>query len=55
MAAFNVVIFGAVGATVFGVKNYIKKNGAKKANETLSRVATAQAKNLKLKQYVVWQ
>ncbi|MFP7392280.1 hypothetical protein SFC57_01750 [Niallia circulans] len=48
-AAFNVVIFGVVGGTVFGVKNYIKKKGAKKAKETLSRVATAQAKKLKIK------
>lgn len=48
-AAFNVVIFGVVGGTIFGVKNYIKKKGAKKAKETLSRVATAQAKKLKIK------
>ncbi|MEC1157574.1 hypothetical protein [Cytobacillus horneckiae] len=46
--AFNLAISGVVGGGVSAVKAYIKKKGQKKAVEGLSRVATAQAKKLKI-------
>ncbi|MEA1855558.1 hypothetical protein MKX67_02620 [Cytobacillus sp. FSL W7-1323] len=48
-AAFNLAIAGVVGGGISALKNYIKKKGMKKAKEGLSRVATAQAKKLKIK------
>jgi len=48
-AAFNLAFAGAVGGGISAVKSYIKKKGVKAASETLSRVATAQAKKLGIK------
>ena len=48
-AVFNVAISGVVGGGVSALKSYIKKKGKKVVAENLSRVATAQAKKLKIK------
>jgi hypothetical protein len=48
-AAFNLAIAGVVGGGVSALKSYIKKKGKKKVQEVISRVATAQAKKLKIK------
>lgn len=48
-AIFNLAIGGVVGGGVSALKSYIKKKGKKKAQEAISRVATAQAKKLKIK------
>lgn len=47
-AVFNAAIGGVVGGGVSAIKSYIKKKGTKAASETLSRVATEQAKKLKI-------
>ncbi|API93522.1 MULTISPECIES: hypothetical protein [unclassified Virgibacillus] len=48
-AVFNVAISGVVGGGVSALKSYIKKKGKKVVAKNLSRVATAQAKKLKIK------
>ncbi|ALA52921.1 hypothetical protein CAY60_015460 [Shouchella clausii] len=48
-SVINVAIGGVVGGGIAAVKTYVKKKGKKAASATLSRVATAQAKKLKIK------
>lgn len=48
-SVINVAIIGVVGGGVSALKSYIKKKGKKVVAKNLSRVATAQAKKIKIK------